>query len=64
MCKYSDYIDVIVAIENLITSYTMRGEHKIVEGLQMALDRALNYGDAAEMMQERNSRYKKRGNSV
>jgi hypothetical protein len=64
MYKYSDYIDVIVAIENLITSYTMRGERKIVEGLQMALDRALNYGDAAEIMQERNSRYKKRGNSV
>lgn len=64
MYKYSDYIDVIVAIENLITSYTIRGEHKIVEGLKMALDRALNYGDAAEILQERNNRYKKRGNSV
>ena len=57
MYKYAHYIEVAVAIENLITAYTMRGEHKIVEGLQLALDRVKHYGDVAEIMAERDNRY-------
>ena len=58
MYKYAHYIEVAVAIENLITAYTMRGEHKIVEGLQLALDRVKCYGDIAEVMAERDNRYR------
>ena len=54
---YNDYIDVAVAIENLITVYTVRSELKIVEGLKLALDRVKNYGDVAEIMAKRDSRY-------
>ena len=54
---YKDYIDVVIAIENLITVYTMRSESKIVEGLRLALDRVKNYGDVAEIMAERDNRY-------
>lgn len=57
MYKYSDYIDVAVAIENLITVYTMRNEPQVVKGLKLALDRVKNYGDVAEIMAERDNRH-------
>lgn len=54
---YKDYIDVAIAIENLIIAYRMRNEPKIVEGLKLALDRVKNYGDVAEIMAKRDNRY-------
>lgn len=54
---YKDYIDVAIAIENLIIAYRMRNEPKIVEGLKLALDRVKNYGDVAEIMAERDNRH-------
>ena len=42
---YNHYIDVIVRIKNLITAYTMRGEHKIVKGLEMALEEMFKYNE-------------------
>ena len=42
---YKNYVDVIVSIQNLITAYTIRGDKKIVEGLEMALQQVLCYKD-------------------
>ncbi len=42
---YNNYVDVIVAIKNLITAYKVRNEEKIVEGLEMALNQILQYKD-------------------
>ena len=58
MYKYADYIDVVVAIENLITAYKMRGEYKIVTGLELALDRMKHYKDVDEILQKRDERYR------
>lgn len=58
MYKYADYIDVVVAIENLITTYQMRGEDKIVIGLKLALDRIRHYQDVDEILQKRDETYK------
>ena len=58
MYKYAHYMDVVVAIENLITAYRMRGEDKIVIGLELALDRVRHYQDVDEILQKRDERYR------
>lgn len=58
MYKYKNYIDVAVAIENLIIAYTIRNEPQVVKGLKLALDRVKNYGDVAEIMAELDNRHR------
>ena len=58
MYKYKNYIDVVVAIENLIIAYTIRNEPQIVKGLKLALDRVKNYGNVAEIMAELDNRHR------
>ena len=57
MYKYKNYIDVAVAIENLIIAYTIRNEPQVVKGLKLALDRVKNYGNVAEIMAELDNRH-------
>lgn len=58
MYKYKNYIDVVVAIENLIIAYTIRNEPQVVKGLKLALDRVKNYGNVAEIMAELDNRHR------
>ena len=58
MYKYKNYIDVAVAIENLIIAYTIRNEPQVVKGLKLALDRVKNYGNVAEIMAELDNRHR------